>query len=118
MHVKKGDLVEVITGNDRGKTGEVKQALPKLGRVVVVGVNLHWRHKRPSQQNPKGERVQREAPLHASNVRHVEAPKAKAKAPARKAAAAAKEPARESAPKKAPARKAATKKSAGGKAGE
>jgi large subunit ribosomal protein L24 len=69
LHVKKGDIVLVLSGNDKGKTGEVKQALPRAGRVVVDGVNLRWRHKKPSQQNPKGERVQREAPIHASNVR-------------------------------------------------
>ncbi len=120
MHVKKGDLVEVITGNDRGKTGEVKQALPKLGRVVVDGVNLRWRHRRPSQQNPKGERVQREASLHASNVRRIDAPgaKTKAKAKAARPAKAAKEPAGEDAAQAAaPApTKGAAKKSAGKKA--
>jgi large subunit ribosomal protein L24 len=72
MHVKKGDTVLVISGNDKGKTGEVKQALPRKGRVVVEGINLRWRHSRPSQQNPKGERVQSEAPIHASNVKRVE----------------------------------------------
>jgi large subunit ribosomal protein L24 len=69
LHVKKGDIVLVLSGNDKGKTGEVKQALPRAGRVVVDGINLRWRHKKPNQQNPKGERVQREAPIHASNVR-------------------------------------------------
>jgi len=72
MHVKKGDMVLVLAGNDKGKTGEVKEALPREGRVVVEGVNLRWRHQRPSQQNPKGERVQREISIHASNVRRVE----------------------------------------------
>ena len=68
LHVRKGDLVRVIAGNDKGKTGEIKQALPRAGRVVVEGVNLRWRHKKPTQQTPKGERVQREMPIHASNV--------------------------------------------------
>ena len=72
MHVKKGDTVLVLAGNDKGKLGEVKQALPKDDRVVVEGVNLRWRHRRPSQQNPKGERVQTEASIHASNVKRVE----------------------------------------------
>jgi large subunit ribosomal protein L24 len=72
MHVKKGDTVLVLSGNDKGRTGEVKQALPREGRVVVGGVNLRWRHQRPSQKNPKGERVQRELSIHASNVRRVE----------------------------------------------
>ncbi len=73
MHVKKGDLVLVIAGNDKGKTGEVKEALPRRQRVIVDGVNLRWRHQRPTQQNPKGERVQREEPIHVSNVKRVEA---------------------------------------------
>jgi len=77
MHVKKGDTVLVLSGNDKGRTGEVKEAMPRDGRVVVAGVNLRWRHRRPSQKNPKGERVQREASIHASNVRRVEAAAAK-----------------------------------------
>ena len=72
MHVKKGDMVQVLSGNDRGKTGEVKLAYPKKNRVLVDGVNLRWRHKKPTQQNPKGERVQLEVPIHASNVKRVE----------------------------------------------
>jgi large subunit ribosomal protein L24 len=77
MHVKKGDTVLVLSGNDKGRTGEVKEALPSTGRVVVTGVNLRWRHRRPSQKNPKGERVQREVSIHSSNVRRVEAASAK-----------------------------------------
>jgi large subunit ribosomal protein L24 len=69
MHVKKGDLVQVISGNDRGKTGEVKRALPKENRVVVEGINLRWRHRRRSEQHPQGERAQVEAPIHASKVK-------------------------------------------------
>lgn len=69
MHVKKGDVVQVISGNDRGKTGEVKLALPKQNRVVVEGVNLRWRHRRRSERHPQGERAQFEAPIHASNVK-------------------------------------------------
>jgi large subunit ribosomal protein L24 len=72
MHVKKGDTVLVISGNDKGRTGLVKEALPSEERVIVEGVNLRWRHKRPSQQNPKGERTQIEMAIHASNVRRVE----------------------------------------------
>ena len=73
MHVKKGDRVLVISGNDKGKTGEVKLAIPKKNRVVVEGVNLRWHHKKPTQQNPKGERVESEVSIHASNVKLVEA---------------------------------------------
>ena len=68
MHVRKGDMVIVIAGNDRGKTGEIKRAYPKQRRVIVDGVNLRWKHKRATQSNPKGERVQEECSLDASNV--------------------------------------------------
>ena len=75
MHVKKGDTVLVLAGTDKGKLGEVKLALPGKNRVIVEGVNMRWHHQRPSQQNPKGDRVEREVPIHASNVKRVEAPK-------------------------------------------
>ena len=72
MHVKKGDTVLVLTGNDKGKSGVVKEALPRVERVLVEGINLRWRHNKPTQQHPKGERVQQEASIHASNVKRVE----------------------------------------------
>ncbi len=68
MHVKKGQQVIVIAGNDKGTTGEVKEVQRKTGRVIVEGVNLRWKHKRPTQESPKGERVQEECSIHASNV--------------------------------------------------
>ena len=68
MKVKKGDTVIVISGNDKGRTGEVKRVIPKHQRVLVDGVNMRWKHKRGTQQSPKGERVQEEVPIHASNV--------------------------------------------------
>jgi large subunit ribosomal protein L24 len=68
FHVRKGDQVVVISGNDKGKTGEIKEVLKKTGRVLVSGVNLRWKHKKPTQQQPKGERTQRETPIHHSNV--------------------------------------------------
>lgn len=68
MHVKKGDTVIVITGNDKGKVGEITASFPQRGRVTVSGVNLRWKHKRPTQQKPKGERVQEECSIHHSNV--------------------------------------------------
>jgi len=73
MHVRKGDTVEVLSGNDRGKRGVVQRSIPDRERVVVEGVNLRWKHRKPSQKNPKGERVQVEVAIHASNVRRVEA---------------------------------------------
>ena len=69
MHVKKGDVVLVISGNDKGRTGEVKEAMPKKQRVLVEGINMRWRHKKPTQQSPTGERVQVELPIHVSNVK-------------------------------------------------
>ncbi len=68
MHVKKGDTVIVIAGNDKGKVGEVQRVQREAGRVVVAGVNLRWKHRRATQKNPKGERVQEEFPIHHSNV--------------------------------------------------
>jgi len=68
MHVRKGDSVVVLSGNDKGRTGEIKQVIHKTNRVIVDGVNLRWKHKRPTQQSPKGERVQEECSIHSSNV--------------------------------------------------
>jgi len=68
MHVRKGDMVLVLSGNDKGRTGEVKEVINKVNRVLVDGVNLRWKHRKPTQQTPQGERVQEECPIHASNV--------------------------------------------------
>ncbi len=68
MKVRKGDTVIVIAGNDKGKTGSIKLVDPAAGRVVVEGVNLRWKHRKPTQKDPKGERLQLEFPIHASNV--------------------------------------------------
>lgn len=68
MHVKKGDKVVVLAGKDAGKTGEVVKAMPKEGKVVVSGVNKMKRHVRPTRANQKGQIVDREMPIHASNV--------------------------------------------------
>ena len=67
-HVKKGDVVVVITGNDKGKTGEVLRVHPKAGKVVVQGINRVYCHLRPSRQHPQGGRIQKEMPLSISNV--------------------------------------------------
>ena len=68
MHVKRGDTVIVIAGNDKGKVGEIQTVQLERGRVIVSGVNMRWKHKRPTQQKPKGERVQEECSIHHSNV--------------------------------------------------
>ena len=66
--IKKGDRVVVLSGKDKGRTGEVVRAMPKEGRVIVSGVNVHARHRKPSQTNPQGGIERKEAPLHVSNV--------------------------------------------------
>ena len=69
--IKKGDQVVILSGKDKGKTGEVVKALPKDGKVVVSGVNVAVRHKKPSQANPQGGLERSEAPMHVSKVAHV-----------------------------------------------
>ena len=70
--VRKNDNVMVTTGKDRGKRGRVLKVLPGVNRVVVEGVNLIKRHTKPNPQRQiKGGLVEREAPLHASNVQVV-----------------------------------------------
>lgn len=66
--IKKGDNVVVLAGKDKGKTGEVTQVLPSDGKVVVAGVNMITRHRKPTQANPQGGLERREAPLAVSNV--------------------------------------------------
>ena len=67
LKIKKGDKVVVLSGEDKGKTGEVVKAMPKEGKVVVQGINLVKRHTKPSQTTPGGI-VTKEAPIHVSNV--------------------------------------------------
>lgn len=67
-----GDTVQAIAGNDKGQRGEVISVDRESGRAVVKGLNLRTRHRKPTQQNPKGERVQQEAPIHASNLMRVD----------------------------------------------
>lgn len=68
MHVRRGDRVQVISGNNKGATGTVLRVIPKKEQVVVEGVNLRKRHQAPSQRNPEGGIVTFEAPIHVSNV--------------------------------------------------
>lgn len=68
MHVKKNDIVIVIAGNAKGKEGKVLKVFRETQKVIVEGVNVVKRHTRPSQKNPQGGVVQKEAPVHASNV--------------------------------------------------
>ncbi|MCH7628457.1 50S ribosomal protein L24 [Novosphingobium percolationis] len=66
--IKKGDSVVVRSGKDKGRTGTVLQVLPKEDKVVVAGVNIATRHRKPSQTNPQGGIDRSEAPLHISKV--------------------------------------------------
>ena len=68
MKVRKGDNVIVISGNDRGKPGPVQEVQHGRDRVIVEGINLRYKHMKPTQQNPQGERVRGECAIHASNV--------------------------------------------------
>lgn len=67
MRIKKGDQVIVITGRDKGKTGEVIKSMPKENKVLVQGINLVKRHTKPSQESAGGI-ISKEAPIHVSNV--------------------------------------------------
>lgn len=71
-HIKSGDLVMVTTGADKGKTGKVLRVLTDKNRVVVEGINRVWKHVRPSQRYPQGGRIQKDAPIHLSNVMPVD----------------------------------------------
>jgi len=66
--IKKGDSVVVLSGKDKGKTGTVAKVLPKDGKIVVEGVNVAARHRKPSQTNPQGGIDRFEAPMHISKV--------------------------------------------------
>jgi large subunit ribosomal protein L24 len=71
LKIKKGDKVVVITGKDKGKTGEVLRVLPKDSRLVVQGVNMVKRHTRPAMGQPGGI-VEKESTIHISNVAHID----------------------------------------------
>lgn len=66
--IKKGDKVVVLSGKDKGKHGEVTKSFPKDGKVIVSGVNIITRHRKPTQVNPQGGLERAEAPLHVSKV--------------------------------------------------
>jgi large subunit ribosomal protein L24 len=68
MRIRKNDMVMVISGNARGKTGKVLKVFPEKQRVIVEGVNIVKRHTRPNQKNPQGGILQREGTIHVSNV--------------------------------------------------
>lgn len=69
MKIKKGDKVTVITGKDKGKSGAVVKAFPKLSLVLVDGVNKKKLHKKPRKQGEKGKVIEQATPIHVSNVK-------------------------------------------------
>jgi large subunit ribosomal protein L24 len=73
MHVRRGDTVEILTGEYAGSRGKVLVVLTKTNRVIVEGLNRVKRHVRPSKRNPRGGRIEKEAPLAISNVAPVDA---------------------------------------------
>jgi len=79
FHVKSGDIVEVITGNHKGAKGKVIRLLPMKQQVLIEGVRMIKRHTKRSQDHPQGAIVEREGPLHVSNVKLLERPSHKEK---------------------------------------
>ena len=84
LHVKKGDQVEVISGNFRGSSGRILAVFPGKQRVVVEGVRIIKKHLRKSQDNPSGKIAEREGPIHISNVKLIEREKKTEKKAAKK----------------------------------
>jgi len=68
MKIKKGDTVQVISGNEVGKSGRVIKIFPKKDKIVVEGLNMVKKHSRPTQENPQGAIMEKEAAIHISNV--------------------------------------------------
>lgn len=68
LHIKRGDNVELISGNDRGKRGKVLRVFPDRDRVLIEGINMRTKHQKPTQENPQGGRMKQEMPVHLSNV--------------------------------------------------
>ena len=68
MKLRKGDTVEVITGKDKGRQGEIERVFPKTGKIVVNGVNTASKHSKPSRANEQGGIIDQDMPIDASNV--------------------------------------------------
>ncbi len=68
MHVKKGDTVQIISGRDKGKVGEILRTFPKTSKVIVQGVNVKTKHVKPQQEGESGQINTFEGPIHSSNV--------------------------------------------------
>lgn len=72
LHVKTGDTVKVIAGNEKGKTGKIVSVITKSNKVIVEGLNMVTKHNKPSAKTPNGGITQKEAPIHVSNVMLIE----------------------------------------------
>ena len=75
LHVKTGDMVKVIAGDEKGKTGKITSVNPSTSKVIIEGINLVTKHSKPSASNPQGGISKMEAAIHASNVMLVEGKK-------------------------------------------
>ena len=67
-HVRNGDLVYIRSGSDRGRTGKILKVMPDRDKVLVEGINVRKKHVKPTQQNPQGGIIEKEMPIHMSNV--------------------------------------------------
>ena len=83
LHIKKGDTVYVLAGDDKGKTGRVLQVLAKEGRAIVEGVNMVKKSTKPTAQHPQGGIIEKEAPTHLSNINVVDPKSGKTPRPTR-----------------------------------
>jgi large subunit ribosomal protein L24 len=72
MHIKKGDMVKILSGDDKGKTGKVARAFPNEGKVLIEGMNMVKHHERAKRQDQKGQIVERAMPMWASKVKKID----------------------------------------------
>src|ERR1700750_1452499 len=112
LHVRKGDNVEVISGNFRGSSGKVLEVIARKQRVLIEGVRLIKKHMRKSQDNPQGKIAEREGPIHISNVKVLERAERNGKDKGKGEKKDTKSPDNPKAAKKAPAKKKASEKEA------
>ena len=76
MKIKKGDMVKIVSGNDKGKSGRVIKVFLDKNRIIVKGVNVVKKHSRPSQENPQGAILEKELSIHVSNAMYLNGDKA------------------------------------------
>jgi large subunit ribosomal protein L24 len=72
MHIKKGDTVKILSGDDKGKTGKVARAFPAIGKIIIEDMNTVKRHEKSRKQGVKGQMVTKSMPMHASKVAKIE----------------------------------------------